>query len=161
MSGLIHSSEYLWGSSVYESVDYSVFFIAVQYSLVWLLYHSLLLYLPIGWILGSRFTCFEYYGNVAMIIFHEVFVQSYNLLGAPGWLIWLSTPLLVLAQVMISWFVGSNSMLGSALTVLGIHSLALALKINKTLKKVIIHFHFSWVYSQFTIMAWCYGYKYA
>ena len=65
---------------------------------------------------------------------------------APEWFSWLSIQLLVSAQVMISWFVGSSPTLGSALVVqslLGILSLSLplllltlslSLKINKLLK---------------------------
>ena len=33
-------------------------------------------------------------------------------LGGPGWLSWLSIRLLILAQVMISWFMGSSPVLG-------------------------------------------------
>ena len=66
-----------------------------------------------------------------------------SLHGAPGWLIQLSVQLLILAQVMISWFTGSSPALGFALIVwslLGILSpplsaptlltRALSLKIN-------------------------------
>ena len=66
------------------------------------------------------------------------------LVGAPGWLSWLSNPLLLPAQVTISWFVRSSPMLGSALSVEPAwdslplprslplpHSLSLSLKINK------------------------------
>ena len=47
---------------------------------------------------------------------------------APGWLSWLSVWLLISAQVMILWFLGSNPMSGSVLTawsLLGILSLPL------------------------------------
>ena len=50
--------------------------------------------------------------------------------GAPGWLSQLSIELLVLAQVMISWFMRSSPTLGSVLTLqslLGIPSLSLSL----------------------------------
>ena len=50
--------------------------------------------------------------------------------GAPGWLSWLNIRLLVLAQVMISVFVGSSPVSGSVLTVrnlLGILSPSLCL----------------------------------
>ena len=65
--------------------------------------------------------------------------------GVPGWLSRLSIRLLILVQVMISWFVGSCPTLGSALTVwslLGILCLPLSLpllcslKINKLKKKI-------------------------
>ena len=40
-----------------------------------------------------------------------------GIIGAPGWLSQLSVRLLILAQVMVSWFVGSSLALGSLLTV--------------------------------------------
>ena len=46
--------------------------------------------------------------------------------GVPGWLSWLSDRVVVSAQVMISWFMSSSPMLGSALascSLLGILSL--------------------------------------
>ena len=45
--------------------------------------------------------------------------------GAPGWLSWLSTQLLILAQVMISHFVRLSPTLGSVLTAQNLLSLAL------------------------------------
>ena len=59
-----------------------------------------------------------------------------SLNGAPGWLSRLSVQLLVLAQVVISWFVSSNPTSGSVLTVrslLGILSPSLSLCPSYTL----------------------------
>ena len=53
-----------------------------------------------------------------------------SILGAPGWLSWLSVRLLISAQVRISWFMGWSPVSGSVLTVqspLGILSLPLSL----------------------------------
>ena len=57
---------------------------------------------------------------------------------ASGWFSWLGVPLLILAQVMISLFVTSSPVLGSALStepawdpLSPCPSLALSLKINK------------------------------
>ena len=44
-------------------------------------------------------------------------VSKWNIVGAPGWLSWLSVQLLVLAQVLISQLVRLSPALGSALTV--------------------------------------------
>ena len=56
--------------------------------------------------------------------------------GVPGWLSWLSIRLLVSAQVVISLFVGSSPVSGSALTIwnlLGILSLSISLSVSLSL----------------------------
>ena len=77
---------------------------------------------------------------------HDNISPLKSLLGVPGQLIQLSVQLLVSAQVMISWFVGSSSTLDSVLTVQSllrilslplsapppfVLSLSVSLKINK------------------------------
>ena len=57
--------------------------------------------------------------------------------GLPGWLSWLSVRPLVSAQVMISQFMSSSPVLGSALTarsLLGILSLSLSLSLSQPLR---------------------------
>ena len=69
------------------------------------------------------------------------FVSLKHIFGVPGWFSWLSIRLLVLAQVMISRFVGSNPTSGSVLimrSLLGIFSLllprALSLSLSLTFR---------------------------
>ena len=62
-----------------------------------------------------------------------VFLCKRQMLGASGWLSRLSIRLLMSAQVMISWFVGSSPAWGTALTawsLLGILSLPLSLSLS-------------------------------
>ena len=58
-------------------------------------------------------------------------------MGAPGWLSQLSVRLSILAQVVISWFMGLSRTLGSALTtcLLGILSLPISLSFPHSQKQ--------------------------
>ena len=57
--------------------------------------------------------------------------------GAPGWPSQLSVQLLISAQVMISWFMGSGLAWGSVLTVWSLRGTFLSLSLSKiTVKKL-------------------------